>query len=282
MTPQQPDTIKALPFMATHSLISFGTTEKASNLSNFQKIQLFLDKLRPDSKRIRLIAIILMIFNICVYILAIHIYVNVIGIALVVGDSLPIHLTPLLRNNILADGKYLRNVDVDGYSGHPIADVRDLYDIHYSKLVRNGYYKGVILFYDSDVSNYDESVMTTSEITTLRTAYENSLVSLVQSIKPFAKLALASPALLSDGNYTRMIANFGANKTQMLNDYANINKRICTEQSIEYIDIRSAYLESLRNGNDPAEIEDGEHPNALGQEIAGRLFTDVLDRWWKQ
>jgi hypothetical protein len=213
--------------------------------------------------------------------LAMYIYFDVVGIALILGDSLPIHLDPLLYKNIRSRGKYIRNIDVYGYNGNPIAAIKEKYYNNFDAYVRNGYYRGVILFYDSDVSNYDETTMTPTQVTSLRQSYEENLVAIIHSIKPYAKLAVASPALLSDGNYTRMIANFGANKTQMLNDYASINQRICADTGIEYIDIRGAYLDSLHRGYDPAEVEDGEHPNALGQDIAGRLFASVLDTWWK-
>lgn len=240
-------------------------------------------ELTPDSKALRNIAIALLFGNIIAAFLFVILFFKYIGIALVIGDSLPLaNSTSLLAHDIWQDGKYTRAVIVDGWYGFEIARIRSQFAKSYQTSVQLGFFKGVIVFYDSDVSNVVESALNASQVDTLRTNYKNNLRALIETILPHSKVGIAGPGLMSDNNYSRMIALYGENKTQMLDDYAAMNKEVCQETGALYIDIRDAYLQSLNAGQDPTNYQDGEHPNVLGQSIAGSMFAAVLDKWWAE
>ena len=240
-------------------------------------------ELTPDSKAVRNIAIALFVGNIVAGLLFVVFFFKYIGVALVIGDSLPLaNSTSLLAHNILVDGHFTRAVIVDGWYGYEIARIRSQFAHTYQTSVQMGFIKGVIVFFDSDVSNVVESAMNASEVVNLRANYKSNLKALIETIIPHSKVGIAGPGLMSDDNYARMIELFGENKTQMLNDYAAMNKEVCAATGAEYIDIRDAYLQSLHAGLDPTSYLDGEHPNAIGQSIAGSMFAARFDKWWAE
>lgn len=240
-------------------------------------------ELTPDSKAVRNIALALLVGNIVTALLFVVFFFKYIGIALVIGDSLPLaNSTSLLAHNILADGHFTRAVIVDGWYGNEIAQIRSDFANTYQTAVQMGFFKGVIVFFDSDVSNVVESALNASQVATLRANYRSNLAALIETISPHAKVGVAGPGLMSDGNYPRMIELFGENKTQMLNDYAAMNQEVCAATGAVYIDIRDAYLQSLHAGLDPTSYLDGEHPNGIGQSIAGSMFAAVFDQWWAE
>jgi hypothetical protein len=128
----------------------------------------------------------------------------------------------------------------------------------------------MILFWDSDVSDVDETLLSAAEIAIVRAAYETDVRYVVgEALKGGAYVALSGPALL-----------LKLNKTAMIDAYTAINRRICAEYSIEYIDVRTPLLASYDAGVDPT--RDGEHFNNVGTTIVGDLFVHQLYDWWSR
>lgn len=129
----------------------------------------------------------------------------------------------------------------------------------------------VILFWDSDVSDIDESGLTESEVYALRSTYETNVRYVVENLLDAgAYVALAGPGVLK--------RNLGfEHKSQMLNAYRDINIAVCLSYGIEYIDVRSALWKSIDRGVDPT--RDGEHLNDLGVTIVAKLFAEAIHQW---
>ena len=105
--------------------------------------------------------------------------------------------------------------------------------------------QGLILQWDSDVSDIDESVMTTTQIIHLRQSYEHTLKSTIQRIHATNHtdiIAISGPGVLGEqGIMTLFLSGRFRGKESMLNDYRDINKRVAAMYNIPYIDIRSAF-----------------------------------------
>jgi len=95
---------------------------------------------------------------------------------------------------------------------------------------------GVILFWDSDCSDYDESTMSEDEIKQLRTTYSEKLVLVSKEIlNSGSLLSISGPEVLGEGK--------NEVKTSMLNDYRDMNRNISSTLRINYIDMRQAFLD---------------------------------------
>ena len=127
----------------------------------------------------------------------------------------------------------------------------------------------VILFWDSDCSNIDESKLTPQQVQQLRANYSANLLAterLILAATP--RLAVAGPELLGEGPIG--LPDRFANKTQMLDDYRVLTRAAADAVEVPYIDMRAAFM---------AEIPpwwliyagwctiDGEHPNDRGTRI---------------
>jgi lysophospholipase L1-like esterase len=166
-------------------------------------------------------------------------------------------------------------------SATPIKPLREVYMQQHRQTVHAGLVKAVIVFYDTDVSDFDDMSLSDEERSYVRGNYTYELTELLSDIQSAGvRVALSGPGLLSDGNYERMISVFGSNKTQMLEDYRLMNKQVCRQLGVTYIDVREAWLASLARGVDPTIAYDGEHPNKEGMRIAAEMFNEVLDGWW--
>eukprot|EP01041_Mallomonas_annulata_P002077 gene2077-4056_t len=139
---------------------------------------------------------------------------------------------------------------------------------HVSGLTNRNSSVMVILYWDSDCSDMDETTMNEIERQYLRQGYLGHLNYVVYSIlHAGAYMAMAGPALLRDQPW----------KHQMMDEYREMNRNISNFYQIPYIDIRSAYMNSLAAGIDPT--KDGEHPNAIGAAIEMRLFSHEIKKW---
>ena len=126
----------------------------------------------------------------------------------------------------------------------------------------------VILFWDTDCSDVDESSMSSEAIQHIRARYANDVRYVVQSVlNAGAYMAIAGPGVLLPET----------TKFQMLNEYRDINIAIATSFNMDYIDVRSVFLGSMRDGQDPT--KDGEHPNELGTILLAKIFSKVIKYW---
>lgn len=139
----------------------------------------------------------------------------------------------------------------------------------------------VILFWDSDCSNVNESALTPAEVVALRANYTSNLVSTIKTVLTYgAKMAVAGPELLGEGP-VGLPSRF-ANKTQMLDDYRDMTRSAALSLGVPYIDMRQAFLNALPAWWFPyccRVTKDGEHPNDLGTDIEATAFSQVVNIW---
>jgi len=147
----------------------------------------------------------------------------------------------------------------------------------------------IVLFWDSDVSNYEESLMTIEEIKVHRENYRNMLGKVLDRLKEHSEYVLVTGPTLY-GELTR-----GTNaKDGMVEDYLSMNVNATLIRGIEYLDSRSVLMDALpvgwglQNDTDFVVVDglgggyfsiDGEHLNLRGSQIVARLISERLINW---
>jgi len=176
------------------------------------------------------------------------------------------------------------------YSG---SDGETIYDIlkRTDSVLAKTQPKAVVLFWDSDCSNYDESIMSPSERDAWRAAYRANLVTVCNKILATGSLlAIVGPELLGEGTLWHDYDGFFAYeptdylmKIPMLDDYREINKGVALQLNIPYIDMRQAFIDGKVDWPyySGCVTFDGEHPNNYGSIIIANLFSAMINQWLK-
>jgi hypothetical protein len=132
-----------------------------------------------------------------------------------------------------------------GFDAATINDLR--MNKRYMDCVLNQTNTAVILFWDSDVSNVDESTMSETEVQQLREDYLEDVSYVIENIKDTgALLALAGPALLGEsGKKLKGYKKQYENNQIMLDAYTLMNQQISRVHNIPYINVRFPFLNSI-------------------------------------
>lgn len=113
----------------------------------------------------------------------------------------------------------------------------------------------VLLFWDSDCSDVDETLLSKDEVVILRNNFMNNIqavIDIIVKVTPF--LAIAGPEILGEGlnaeamQYTscsRFLNSDGTTKENMLNDYRNMTRLVTEANGLNYIDIRQAFVDAI-------------------------------------
>ena len=140
----------------------------------------------------------------------------------------------------------------------------------------------VLLFWDSDCSDVDESSMSYPEVMELRANYTRNLEEVIEHVltaKVF--LAIAGPGVLGEASLGKPSRFWG--KTNMLNDYREINRVVAGKYDIPYIDVREAFLRAIPSSQwwyCGFVTVDGEHLNERGTTIVSLLFAETIKNWF--
>ena len=135
----------------------------------------------------------------------------------------------------------------------------------------------VLLYWDSDVSNYDEYEMSNDEIADHRWWYLENLGFVLDRLKEHSEYILVSgPTLMGEKprghNY----------KDRMMEAYLNMNKNASLSRGIDYLDSRSEFYRALPSGwNEDSGFltEDGEHMNSRGAQLMAELVSKRIKSW---
>lgn len=145
---------------------------------------------------------------------------------------------------------------------------------------------GLILLWDSDVSNVDESTMNSTEIASTREAYMNDLRQVLQDTIAYGTdvIAVAGPNLLGERPWDSVWASsvWYWDKVQMLNDYRAMNIEVCAEYNVTYINSRMSFLHSVPKWWFFPRwwiTIDGEHENSRGTGLIVDLFVEQIQNW---
>lgn len=195
------------------------------------------------------------------------------------GDSL-IHLSYIdfaLSDKIRSSLKVMNESILfhdEGVNGDTIHDISDRLD---SALSHNA--AGLIILWDSDVSDYDEADMTSTQVTQYRANYELKLRSVLDRIIADNQtdiIAVSGPGLLGE-------SPLGQKKETMLDVYQAINVKVTNDYNITYIDVRTALQNAIPYYwifNSGYVTKDGEHFNDRGTLVVAQLFATTIDNWW--
>jgi isoamyl acetate esterase len=171
-------------------------------------------------------------------------------------------------------GRSFELVDA-GVNGDRIADIRERLErdvLQHRPAV-------VVLYWDSDVSDTDETRLAAPEVRALRAAYERNLSDVLRRLVAGGTHVIVSgPTVIGERPH-------GQNpKDAQLDAYRSLNRAICARLGLHYVDTRRAFLRS-RPADANASIEkgllteDGEHLNDRGTQIVRRIFRRALEAW---
>jgi len=144
--------------------------------------------------------------------------------------------------------------------------------------------QAVVLLWDSDASDVDESVLTADEVTTLRANYMTTLrvfCNTTLSYPSVEYMVMSGPVVYgSEGTLARP-ERFN-DKSDVYDEYREMNKQVASEFGVDYIDARSNFLSAV-----PFYWQfykwwvsiDGEHFNYRGTIIWTNLLADRLESW---
>jgi lysophospholipase L1-like esterase len=153
-----------------------------------------------------------------------------------------------------------------GVDGNQIADIRGR--LERDVLLRRP--AAVVLYWDSDVSDVDESRMMPSQVRDRRAAYERDLVDVLQRLcSSGAHVIVSGPTLIGEQPH-------GQNpKDAQLDGYRALNRRVAARFDVRYVDTRRAFFRRRPR----LLTEDGEHLNERGTTVVRTLFVRALDAW---
>jgi lysophospholipase L1-like esterase len=162
-----------------------------------------------------------------------------------------------------------------GVNGNTIADIQARLDEDVIALMP----AAVVLYWDSDVSEVDESRLSAAAVSARRTNYRRTLSDVMKRlVDAGVHVIVSGPTLIGE-------APRGQNpKDRMLDDYRRINRAVARSFNAAYVDTRRAFLAQLTrqppaNGGAKLLTEDGEHLNDAGAAEVQKQFVAALDSW---
>jgi lysophospholipase L1-like esterase len=163
-----------------------------------------------------------------------------------------------------------------GVNGDTIEEIRDRLTGDVLRL----HPSAVVLYWDSDAVDVVEDHMSHRQIRARHAAYEETLHGVLQTLKDTgAYLVVAGPTL--DGEGRR-----GQNPLDhQLDAYEAINRHVCAELGVDFVDTRHAAFRWLSRhpppvgGNRLQLTEDGEHLSAAGSELVAEEIARALAPW---
>lgn len=185
----------------------------------------------------------------------------------------------MLRRRLSSHSLVVWNEGLDGNTIRNIADRLD------SALSHDP--EAVLLLWDSDVSDTNESLLNSTQVATLRAAYTSTLQGVVNDTLHYPSvkyLAVSGPGVLGenpDAMFSFQPPRF-EDKKDMLDAYRLINQQVAAEFGVDYIDLRTSLVQAV-----PFYwtwykwwlTKDGEHLNYRGSIILADLFAEALDEY---
>lgn len=143
--------------------------------------------------------------------------------------------------------------------------------------------QAVILYWDSDVSNIDEAMLTQQQVNDLHRNYRANLTWFINTTINYPSvefMTVGGPELLGEGKLCLPMTKHS--KTEMLQSYLAMNQNITAMMNVSYMDVRQQFLNNLPwywpLGYYFLTV-DGEHPNYRGAHIIAKMFADQLRPW---
>lgn len=157
-----------------------------------------------------------------------------------------------------------------GHNGDRIADLRKR--LNDDVLARRP--NAVVLYWDSDVSDVDETKLSPDQLAAVRAAYEGNLADVLQALAGAgAHVIVTGPTLIGEKQHGRNP------KDAQLDAYAALNKRLATGSGAHYLDSRRAFFEHESAAVGGPLTEDGEHLSAAGVDLLAHEVLRALHHW---
>jgi lysophospholipase L1-like esterase len=163
-----------------------------------------------------------------------------------------------------------------GVNGDTISEIRD----RLARDVLPLHAGAVVLYWDSDAVETVEDDLKRRQVRARRAAYEGALRDVLETLKATdAYLVVAGPTLYGERRR-------GQNSLDhQLDAYEAINRRVCAELQIDFVDTRHAAFQWLSEhpaagGGDQRQLtDDGEHLSSRGVELVADEITRALEPW---
>lgn len=139
----------------------------------------------------------------------------------------------------------------------------------------------IIMFWDSDCSNYNEMTMASEEVSIQHKNYRENLKIVVETILSHQiHLVMTGPGFLGEGWLKLGLPARFQGKEKMLETYLQINKRVARSHNATFINIRRIFQRSIPwywiiyKGYFTV---DGEHLNEHGVNVAAKIFAKAIN-----
>jgi hypothetical protein len=147
--------------------------------------------------------------------------------------------------------------------------------------VLNGQYDGILIFWDSDISNDSPIKIDSSKF---KKQFKEKVVYLFQRIQQkIPYIAFAFPEILGEGPVLKY-PDFWFKETTIMNHYRQLCQEIGKQLQIPYMNIRKGFQELIPTYwilSFGYITTDGEHPNYFGTKIISKYFAEQFMRWYR-
>jgi lysophospholipase L1-like esterase len=136
----------------------------------------------------------------------------------------------------------------------------------------------VVLYWDSDAADVEDANSSPARSRSLRASYERDLDAVLETLREAtAHVFVSGPTLLGERPRGRNP------KDDVLDAYAEVNRRLCHEHHAVWVDTRQAAFQWLRANGGEQDLglltEDGEHLNQAGTDLVADRLASALGRW---
>lgn len=207
---------------------------------------------------------------------------NTINIALV-GDSLV--LNALIHFNLIAKLHSLLpeyKISFTSFSGNGWR-ISKILEVFMQEVLPTGP-DGILLYWDSDVSDVFEIYESNERISQIRSDYVDRLQTFISAVKSanISLIGVGGPTILGEGVFGLPLEWWA--KYNMLVGYRLMTKSVCGSNGVPYMDMRAAFLQALSALSSRVLYcgyltWDGEHENEKGTEIVASLFSTAIRSW---
>lgn len=138
----------------------------------------------------------------------------------------------------------------------------------------------VLLLWDSDVSDTSFEDLSEEDFDIVKITYVNFLRDIISTLREnnIRYIAVSGPILFGEGTW--FARKQFANKDSYLQQYIEMNRAVCEEMKVKYIDLHKKFIKKLPWYWFPSRYYltvDGEHPNRTGTKLIAKAFAKVLN-----
>mmetsp|Transcript_12874 Transcript_12874/g.17554 ORF Transcript_12874/g.17554 Transcript_12874/m.17554 type:complete len:165 (+) Transcript_12874:168-662(+) len=139
----------------------------------------------------------------------------------------------------------------------------------------------ILVVWDSDASDVDESELSEDEVLNLRHNFAINLKDVIYMLQKYTSyIAIGGPVILGEGES----CPHRLKKLETIEYYKAVTQNITLSNGIDYMDLRKAFLSAIPNTWQSCEgllTSDGEHPNEKGTQLEASILAEQINKWFK-